>query len=170
MTVKSRSADFITIILITVGLGYLFYDTYSFSPSILKGYPGDAFFPRLILGFTLIWCAVLILRLFKERRAQAALGISDDSEPMVTVEWIPFAICIGFVIAFLFLLPVIGFELCTFFFMFGLLATRWHGEIKARLVKAAALSAFTSLFFYVTFVLLLNVSFPVKLFPAFITF
>jgi putative tricarboxylic transport membrane protein len=170
MTVKSKSADLVTVLLITAGLVYLFFYTYTFSPSILKGYPGDAFFPRLILGFTLIWCAVLILRMIKEGRTSAAQGISGDSEPMVTVEWIPFGICIGFVLAFLFLLPIIGFELCTFFFMFGLLATRWHGEIKMRLIKAAALSAFTSIFCYVTFVLLLNVSFPVKLFPAFISF
>ncbi|MDH3699905.1 MAG: tripartite tricarboxylate transporter TctB family protein [Alphaproteobacteria bacterium] len=167
MTLSLQKALVYTIAAIGIALLLLFWQTGTFSESVLPGYPGDAFFPRLILIFSLIWVAVLLLRLF--RRAA-------DTEPTtglpktVAVELIPFAVVAGCVLAYIFLLPILGFELCTFLFLFGLLFTRWRDPIRQRVIRVAALSLSTTLFFYVVFILLLNVSFPVRILPRYIQF
>lgn len=51
MTFQKGTADFVSVLLITIGLGYLFYYTSTFPPSMLPGYPGDAFFPVLFWAF-----------------------------------------------------------------------------------------------------------------------
>jgi putative tricarboxylic transport membrane protein len=170
MIFKSKTADFVTIGFLAAGFGYLFYRTYSFSPSLLPGYPGDAFFPRWVLGFALVCCAVIIVRLIWESLARTRNAVEADGKDPDTVTFDPvqFVYIIALVLGYIFLLPVIGFELCTFLFLFILLITRWFGDWRSRIVKVAILSAGTAFFFYFTFVVLLNVSFPVKLLPEYI--
>ena len=169
MTLPSKKADLITVVLIAIGFGYLYYHTYSFSPSILPGYPGDAFFPRIVIGFSLACCGVIILRSVREYFARYRSTAKEKSvDSMVTIELIPFAFNIALVLAFIFLLPVIGFEVCTFLFLFILLIARWHDALKPRIIKVALLSLGTAVSFYFVFVILLNVSFPVKLLPDYI--
>ncbi len=169
MTLNKNTADFFSVLVVTIGISYLYYHTYSFAPSMLPGYPGDAFFPKLVLGFTLFCCAVLLIRTGKVMFSNnAPIVANTDGETTVTIELLPFALIILLVIAYIFLLPVIGFETCTFLFLFILLITRWFEDWKPRIIKVGILSLGTALFFYVAFVLLLNVSFPVKLLPDYI--
>ncbi len=168
MTLNKNTADFFSVLVITIGISYLYYHTFSFSPSMLPGYPGDAFFPRLVLGFTLFSCAVLLLRTAKVMFAKNAVVVDADKKTTVTIELLSFAFIILLVLAYIFLLPVIGFETCTFLFLFILLITRWFEDWKLRIIKVGVLSLGTALFFYFAFVILLNVSFPVKLLPDYI--
>jgi len=169
MTLNKNTADFFSVLAITFGISYLYYHTFSFSPSMLPGYPGDAFFPRLVLGFTLFCCAVLLSRTAKVMFGEnAPVAENADKETTVTIELLPFAFIILLVLAYIFLLPVIGFETCTFLFLFILLITRWFEDWKPRIIKVGVLSLGTALFFYFAFVILLNVSFPVKLLPDYI--
>lgn len=170
MTINKKAADFITMILLIIGLSYLYYYTSTFPPSMLPGYPGDAFFPRLVLGFTLICCATVAIKIIRQRfqNNSGASSIGDDSEETITIEPIMLVYMVALVLAFTFLLPVIGFELCTFLYLFTLLITRWFEDLKPKIIKVGLLCLVTTLFFYFSFVVLLNVAFPVKILPAYI--
>jgi hypothetical protein len=169
MTLNKNTADFFSVLVITIGTSYLYYHTFSFSPSMLPGYPGDSFFPRLVLGFTLFCCALILFRTGKTLFADnAPVVVNADKKTTVTIELLPFSFIILLVLAYIFLLPVIGFETCTFLFLFILLITRWFEDWKPRIIKVGVLSLGTALFFYFAFVILLNVSFPVKLLPDYI--
>lgn len=170
MTINKKTADFITMILLIIGLSYLFYYTSTFPPSMLPGYPGDAFFPRLVIGFTLICCATVIIKIILQhfQKNGGASSMNDSSEETITVEPVMLVYMAALVLAFTFLLPVIGFELCTFLYLFILLITRWFEDLKPKIIKVGLLCLFTTLFFYVSFVVLLNVAFPVKILPAYI--
>ncbi len=168
MVLGKKTTELATMIILIIGLGYLFYRTNTFPPSMLPGYPGDAFFPRLVLGFTIICCAsvaykIIRARYFFKEYAEASNAGRIDT---ITIDPIQLVFMIALVLAFTFLLPVIGFELCVFLYLFILLITRWHGDLQPRLVKVGVLSLFTALFFYVAFVIFLNVSFPVKILPG----
>ena len=167
MTLSLQKALVYTIALIGVALLLLFWRTGTFSESVLPGYPGDAFFPRLILIFSLIWVVVLLVR---QIRRAAILEPTTGLPNRITIEFGPFAVVVGCVLAYIFLLPVLGFEICTFLFLFGLLFTRWRGSLRQRVIRVAALSLVTTIFFYGVFILLLNVSFPVRLLPRYIQF
>ena len=162
-----RKATLVVTIMVTALFVYSLWLTSTFSPSMLPGYPGDAFFPRLILVFGLIWCGVLIYK----------FGIASNSderhveeEEQISLAFIPVALICGFVLAYLYLLPVIGFEACTFLLMFLLLFPRWKGELGARVIQVSLISLVTMAVTYFSFVILLNVSFPVKFLPDFIQF
>jgi len=168
MTLQKGTADFVSVLLITIGLGYLFYYTSTFPPSMLPGYPGDAFFPRIVLGFSLFFCASIIFRRGKELFFGGSVA-SGEGET-VTIDLVQFTYIIALVLAFIFLLPVLGFEACTFLFMFILLIARWFDKLKTRIIKVGLLSLVVSLFFYFSFVILLNVAFPVKILTNHIEF
>jgi putative tricarboxylic transport membrane protein len=167
MTVRSRTALFVTVGLVFVALVGLFWRTFTFSPSVLPGYPGDAFFPRLIIGFTLIWTVLIVFKLIFKPDAGSPGRAADTT---ITIEIVPFITVICVVLAYVLLLPILGFAACTFLFLLGLLVTRWRGDLRSKLWKVGTVSLITTLFFYVAFVLLLNVAFPVRLLPQHITF
>jgi len=160
-----RKATLVATLILTVLFAYLFWRTVSFSPPVLPGYPGDSFFPRLILGFGLIWCALLLYTSIFARTT----GVEDD-EKEVNFPTAPVALIGVYVLVFVNVLPIIGFELCSFILMFLLLITRWHGELKNRIIKVSLVSLATTVVCYVCFVLLLNVSFPLLFLPNYINF
>jgi hypothetical protein len=160
-----RKATLVATLILTVWFAYLFWRTVSFSPPVLPGYPGDSFFPRLILGFGLIWCALLLYTSIFARSA----GVPDD-EKEINFPTTPVALIGAYVLIFVNVLPIIGFELCCFLLIFLLLITRWRGELKERLIKVSLVSLATAVVCYVCFVLLLNVSFPLLFLPSYINF
>lgn len=168
MTINRNTADLISVFVISIGLTYLYYRTFSFSPSMLPGYPGDAFFPRIVLGFSLLCCSALLFRTLKVAFAKNISAEAIKDENTVTIDFLHFSFLILLVLGYIFLLPVIGFETCTFLFLFVLLITRWFGDLRDRIFKVSLLSIGTALFFYFAFVILLNVSFPVKILPNYI--
>ena len=59
---KNKNIVLFLSIFFLIFLIFLFYETSNMSKSILPGYPGDAFFPRLILIFTFFWTVILFLQ------------------------------------------------------------------------------------------------------------
>ena len=60
--------------MIFLGFAFLFYETFNMMKPILPGYPGDAFFPRLAVGYTLIIAALILFRGILLPRFAAAPG------------------------------------------------------------------------------------------------
>ncbi len=159
-----RKATLVATLLLTALFVYLFWRTVSFSPSMLPGYPGDSFFPRLILGMGLIFCVLLIYA-----SAFSKKGSGPDDQKEINFPVAPVLLIGVYVLVFVNVLPIIGFELWCFILMFLLLINRWHGEMKARVIQVSAGSLVTTAVCYVCFVLLLNVSFPMLFLPSYIS-
>jgi hypothetical protein len=158
-----RTATFIVTLVVTAFFIFLFDKTLDFPKPMIAGYQGDAFFPRLILGFGLIWSVALI---FLSRPGVAIDAISDDARE-VRLAILPFlGICAGVVI-YVAVLETVGFEICTFVFMFVLLVTRFRGSLQKRIMLSAVTALITTAVSYVCFVVLLNVSFPMHFLPSY---
>ena len=147
--------------MVFLGFAFLFYETFNMMKPILPGYPGDAFFPRLAVGYTLIIAALILLRGILLPRFAVAPG-----EPShVSVHWLEFLSVAALVLVYAELLPPVGFELTTLGFMLILLVPRFavqHGLVQS-VVKAVALTIPTILILYGVFALLLGIHFDVDL-------
>ena len=141
----------------------LLWRTFGFAPSMLPGYPGDAFFPRLIIGFGLTWCGVLLFRL---SRGSDIVVIDEHSE--VSVPLRSFSLICCYVLGYVLLLDSIGFEITTFLFVSALFATRLRGNRSQRFFRTLLISFITTIFCWAIFAIVLNVNFPVKLLPNYI--
>lgn len=160
MRIVRWKAEAVTYALLLAGFGYLYWLTFSFGKSLVRGYPGAAFFPRLILYFTIgatlaaltgaVYCSVA------SKRKTADSFVFEAREFTLTV------LAIG---AFIALLPILGFELTTLITMFALLVVRLGGWLQAFVVAVIAMVVC-----YGLFVLMLNVSLPLRFLPAHVTF
>lgn len=164
--IHKKRAVIATVVVILAGITYLFAQTYEMSPPLLPGYPGDAFFPRLVLGFSALFgAAVIAMRLMPNMATQVE---KDDErfefDPVET------ALTTLLVLAYMLLMGVLGFEIATVGFMLLLL---WPRMLMPP-VKAAAVAAITSvvtmLVIYAAFVIGLKVSMPVSYLPAYWNF
>jgi putative tricarboxylic transport membrane protein len=155
----------------TVILGwflFMFYETTNMLPSILPGYPGDRFFPRLVLVFG-VMCAVTILikAMLKPRGVQIAPG--EDAS--FSIHWAEFLSVCVLVFAYGVLLEPVGFEITTFVLMLALLGPRMvagSNHPARSFGYSFALSLATALFAYVGFGLLLRIPLPLLFLPRYI--
>jgi len=149
---------------------FMSYETTNMMPPILPGYPGDSFFPRLVLLFGLV-CAVTILikAALTPRGAQLAAG----ENPSFSLHWLEFLNVCVLVIAYGLLLEPIGFEITTFVLMLALLGPRMVAGSDhpfRSLGYAFALSLATALITYVGFGLLLRIPLPLLFLPRYIQY
>ena len=166
LTFPTLPTVLITTGMIFLGFAFLFYETFNMMKPILPGYPGDAFFPRLAVGYTLIIAALILLRGILLPRFAVAPG-----EPShVSVHWLEFLSVAALVLIYAELLPPVGFELTTLGFMLILLVPRFavqHGLVHS-VVKAVALTIPTILILYGVFALLLGIHLPLLFLPRYI--
>jgi len=166
LTLPTLPTVLITTGMIFLGFAFLFYETFNMMKPILPGYPGDAFFPRLAVGYTLIIAALILLRGILLPRFAVAPG-----EPShVSVHWLEFLSVAALVLVYAELLPPVGFELTTLGFMLILLVPRFavqHGLVQS-VVKAVALTIPTILILYGVFALLLGIHLPLLFLPRYI--
>jgi putative tricarboxylic transport membrane protein len=170
LTVPTKPAVIAATIVILAWLVFMAYETTNMLPPILRGYPGDAFFPRLVLIFALICaCAILIKAKLTPRGAQLAAG----EQPTFALHWLEFATVCALVAAYGLLLEPVGFEITTLILMLALLGPRMAsgGEYPGRSFgRALALSLATTLVAYVGFGLLLRVPLPLLFLPRYIQY
>ena len=163
LTLPTLPTVLITTGMIFLGFACLFYETFNMMKPILPGYPGDAFFPRLAVGYTLVIAALILLRGILLPRYAAAPGESSH----VSVNWLEFLSVAALVLLYAQLLPPMGFELTTLAFMLILLVPRFaveHGLVKS-VVKSVALTIPTVLILYGVFALLLGIHLPLLFLP-----
>ena len=166
LTFPTLPTVLITTGMIFLGFAFLFYETFNMMKPILPGYPGDAFFPRLAVGYTLIIAALILLRGILLPRLAAAPG-----EPShLSVHLLEFLSVAALVLLYAELLPPVGFELTTLGFMLILLVPRFavqQGLVQS-VVKAVALTIPTIIILYGVFALLLGIHLPLLFLPRYI--
>ena len=167
LKVPMRAAVLTTTALILGGLVYLYYETYAMQPPYEPGYPGDAFFPRLALGFSIIWALIVLGRGFFLPQAAAAEG---GEEPYLQAHWLEFVTIVVFVYLYAVLLEPIGFEIMTVALMMCLLVPRMRAESAPRgaLLLGFLLSLATMIVLYLGLVPMLNIPLPLKFLPIYI--
>jgi len=157
-----------TVSLVLIGLIYLVVGTYNMMPPILPGYPGDAFFPRLVLGFCLVWAAIIVARgVFLSQAAAAA----RREAPYVDLHWLEFASVIALVLLYAVLLEPVGFEITTVVLMMVLLVPRLIAGPGVTLARAVlqgfALSVATMLILYAGLGPALKIGLPLLFLPIY---
>ena len=155
--------------LILLGLALLLRETFYMSPPLLPGYPGDAFFPRLVLIPTIVFASIILFRVIVVRSSPEDLGYL---EPTIVVQWISWLTVFALCIAFAWALDRVGFEISAFVLMMALLIPRLAVTVPsspARVVAlAVAYSVATIGTIYLTFVVLLKVPLPLLILPAYL--
>lgn len=167
MKLSMRKADLLVVGACTVALVFLLDHTRTFAPPLLEGYPGDAFFPQLVLGFTLFWAAVILLR----RLFQMVTDLPDSDQPF-KFDGREFAVVLAAVVAYALLLAPIGFEAATVLLLAGLLIPRYRVEMTLPLAVAwgVGVALATVAVCWLVFVILLNVDMPLLVLPRYLTF
>jgi len=160
MRIVRWKAEAVTYALLLAGFSYSYWLTFSFGKSLVRGYPGAAFFPRLILYFTI--AATLAALTGAIYYGVTSKGKTADNFVFEGREFILSVLAIGVFIA---LLPILGFELTTLITMFALLVVRLGGWLQALVVAMITMIAC-----YGLFALMLNVSLPLRFLPAHVTF
>ena len=144
-------------------LVFLFFETTNMSKSILPGYPGDAFFPRLILIFSLFWTSILLLQnliknfsLFKS---------SDDKETDIEIYFKDITFLFLISIIYILFLDFIGFEILTFSFLFVLLVNRLDLNLGKSILYSSLISFISMMIFWFVFIIFLRIPFSLKFLP-----
>lgn len=168
--VPMRPAVLIATVLVLAWLAFMAYETTNMLPPILPGYPGDSFFPRLVIIFAAICALIVLLKgVLVPRGAQLAAG-ENSSFPL---RWLDFASVCILVVAYGEMLEPVGFEIVTFVLMTAILAPRIAvgGLGVARsIVYAMGMALATTFVFYVAFGLLLRIPLPLLFLPRYIQY
>jgi hypothetical protein len=154
--------------LLLLGFVFLYVETYNMMPAILPGYPGDAFFPRLVLGFCMIWAVILLVRGSFLSQEAAAAGYEALH---LSLHWLEFVSVAVLVLLYAFLLEPVGFEVTTVVFLMVLLVPRLLAGPGARPARAVllalALSLATMLILYLGLGPALKIALPLKFLPIY---
>lgn len=146
-----------------VFLIFLFYETTNMSKSILPGYPGDAFFPRLILIFSIFWTAILLFQnLIKNF---SLLKSSEDKETDIEIYFKDIAFLFFISIIYILFLDIIGFEILTFSFLFVLLVNRLDLNLGKSIFYSSLISFISMIIFWFVFIIFLKIPFALKFLP-----
>jgi putative tricarboxylic transport membrane protein len=135
-------------LIVIIGSGLLFWNTFYFPASIKPNAPGPDFFPRIILSILLILGAALLAsNLFIKRKEEiSSKSLLNDKKILLAV---------GLIVLYLVLLPYLGFLLASFLYISLNLINR----VKRR-IKVITLAAISSACLYIIFAWLLNIRLP----------
>ena len=160
---KNKNIVLFLSILFLILLIFLFYETSNMSKSILPGYPGDAYFPRLILIFTFFWTVILFLQNTLKNNILIKSKESNDEVIEIYYKDIFFLFFIS--IIYILFLDLIGFEILTFIFLFVLLVSRLDISIGKSIFYSSIVSFISMIVFWLTFIIFLRIPFPLKFLP-----
>ena len=168
--VPMKPAVLVATFLIFVWLLFMLYETTNMAPAILPGYPGDAFFPRMVLVYGLICAGFILVRgLLLPRGTALTTGEAES----FSIHLPEFAVVCLLVIAYSMLLTPIGFEITTFVLMMILLTPRIQAGglgFRRSILYALGLAVPTTLICYVAFGLILRIPLPLQFLPRYIQF
>ena len=133
------------------------------SKSILPGYPGDAFFPRLILIFTFFWTVILFLQ--NTLKNNILIESKETNDEVVEIYYKDIFFLFFISIIYILFLDLIGFEILTFIFLFVLLVTRLDISIGKSIFYSSIVSFISMIVFWLTFIIFLRIPFPLKFLP-----
>lgn len=170
LTIPMKPAVLIATAAILAWLIFMAWETTNMMPPILPGYPGDSFFPRLVIVFAAICALTVLLKgvlvprgepLARGEAKTFSLHLSDFLTACILV------VCYGL------LLEPVGFEITTMVMMTAFFAPRiavaGHSGPRA-LLYAIGMALPTTLVFYIAFGLLLRIPLPLLFLPRYIQF
>ena len=133
------------------------------SKSILPGYPGDAFFPRLILIFTFFWTVILFLQ--NTLKNNILIKSKESNNEVIEIYYKDIFFLFFISIIYILFLDLIGFEILTFTFLFVLLVSRLDISIGKSIFYSSIVSFISMIVFWLTFIIFLRIPFPLKFLP-----
>jgi len=153
MVMTESKQNFIIGLIVIIGGGLLFWNTFYFPAPIKPNAPGPDFFPRIILIILFILGTALLASSFinKDKGLFPSKSLFDHKK---------FLVAVGLIILYLMLLPYLGFLLASFLYISLTLINRLKGRIRV-----VTLAAASSACLYFIFAWLLNVRLPHLLLP-----
>ena len=133
------------------------------SKSILPGYPGDAFFPRLILIFTFFWTVILLFQ--NTLKNNILIKSNETNDEVIEIYYKDIFFLFFISIIYVLFLDLIGFEILTFIFLFVLLVNRLDINIGKSILYSSIISFISMIVFWLTFIIFLRIPFPLKFLP-----
>ena len=133
------------------------------SKSILPGYPGDAFFPRLILIFTFFWTVILFFQ--NTLKNNILIKSNETNDEVIEIYYKDIFFLFFISIIYILFLDLIGFEILTFIFLFVLLVSRLDISIGKSIFYSSIVSFISMIIFWLTFIIFLRIPFPLKFLP-----
>ena len=133
------------------------------SKSILPGYPGDAFFPRLILIFTFFWTVILLFQ--NTLKNNILIKSNETNDEVIEIYYKDIFFLFFISIIYILFLDLIGFEILTFIFLFVLLVSRLDISIGKSIFYSSIVSFISMIVFWLTFIIFLRIPFPLKFLP-----
>ena len=160
---KNKNIVLFLSIFFLIFLIFLFYETSNMSKSILPGYPGDAFFPRLILIFTFFWTVILFLQ--NALKNNILINSKETNDEVIEIYYKDIFFLFFISIIYILFLDLIGFEILTFIFLFVLLVSRLDISIGKSIFYSSIVSFISMIIFWLTFIIFLRIPFPLKFLP-----
>lgn len=158
-----NTVDLATSVVLLGFCAIAYYLTLSFAPPVLRGYPGAAFFPQLIIILLAVLSVCLLVRsLYRastdKRDGKVVLAASPlgESGPL-------FLVAVVAAIGMVLLMPVVGFEIACFVYLSGYLFYRYRKPLPTFIGAASGM-----LVLYALFVLALRVQLPLKFLPYYL--
>lgn len=158
--ISRKTGDLLTTIALIAAVIFFFIETFSLAPSPVRGYPGAAFLPRLILVYAMIFLSVLLIQIFMRAPADPATDAGGFD-----FEVTDYVVTIAAISWFILGLSYFGFEVTSFTLIAALLIRRIGRPVLSLFSAAVA-----TLLFWAVFVISLNVSLPLAFLPRFISF
>ncbi|NRB18850.1 MAG: tripartite tricarboxylate transporter TctB family protein [Rhodobacteraceae bacterium] len=159
------------------GAAYLYWTATNLPASILPGYPGDGFFPKISLAVILVFGSLLLIREYlapepEPEPAQTAKNTDEDdddnSSGPIEFDLVEASLILGLSLGYMYLLKPLGLEIATTLFMFALLFPRLLMPAPKAAAVALAGALVTMVLVYFAFVIGLNVPLPLKFLPVFL--
>ncbi|KAA0972618.1 tripartite tricarboxylate transporter TctB family protein [Aureimonas fodinaquatilis] len=158
-----NTVDLATSVVLLGLCAFGFYLTLSFAPPVLRGYPGAAFFPQLILVLLSVLSVCLLVRSLRRASADKQAGRVIPANSPLGENGALFLIAVVTAIGMVVLMPIVGFEIAAFTYLAGYLYFRFRKPLPTLIGAASGM-----LVLYVLFVLALRVQLPLKFLPYYL--
>ncbi|CAN0132527.1 MAG: hypothetical protein CMF72_15830 [Mameliella sp.] len=180
LTLHRRRSLQVTTAIVFVSAAYCFYIATQLPRSILPGYPGDGFFPRITLSVILIFAAIILLRELIRTPLEVVDQVTtaveadedddedDDKSGPIRFDLLEAATIVVLSTAYVVLMRRVGLEIMTTIFMFCLFFPRILMPWPKAAAYAAVGAVATTIFIYFAFVIGLGVSLPLAFLPRYL--
>lgn len=159
--IRMSVANYILAFVVLAFAVVMYVDSLSIPPSRIPGYPGAAFFPRMVLIFIALMSVGLLARQFFSKSADA--NPAGTEEEITEFELSDLAVTSVVFLAYAFGLDTIGFEITNTVVLGGIIGVR-----TGRWLLAAVTGVLSSLVFYVLFVVAMDVDLPLLFLPRYL--
>ena len=175
ITLNRRRSLLATTIVAVLGAAYLYYLASQLPASLLPGYPGDGFFPKITLMVILVCGGIILVRemIWPEADDEPETPKSDDEDDddkthPIQFDLIEATTIVALSLSYMILITRFGMEIMTTVFMFLLFYPRLLMPGRRAILFAAIGAVATTIFVYFAFVIGLRVPLPLAFLPRYL--